>query len=66
MTDGNSIVNLGDVVKPVTVLVEKISDLVGGGFAPRQTKRMAAADAEARVIEAQAEKEASIIRPRPT
>ncbi|HLL76618.1 MAG TPA: hypothetical protein VK421_15295 [Pyrinomonadaceae bacterium] len=50
MSDGNSIVNLGDLTKPATVLIEKISDAVGGVFRPYQIKRLAHAEAEAEKI----------------
>lgn len=54
MSEGtsNSIVNLGDLTKPATVLIEKISDAVGGLFAPHQIKRIAKAEAEADLIKA--------------
>jgi hypothetical protein len=29
MADGNSVINLGDLAKPATVLIEKISSAVG-------------------------------------
>jgi len=51
MVDTNtSIVNLGDLSKPATVLIERISDAVGGIFHPYQIKRMAKAKAEANKI----------------
>jgi Protein of unknown function (DUF2806) len=52
MTDSNSIVNLGDLTKPATVLIEKISDAVGGYFKPGQIVRIAKAEAEAEKIKA--------------
>ena len=42
----NSLVNLGELSKPATTLIEKISDAVGGYFAPWQIKRIAKAEAE--------------------
>ena len=51
----NSIVNLGDLGKPANTLVKKISDAVGGIFAPYQTRRLAKAEAEAAVISAQSD-----------
>ena len=30
MSDGNSLINLGELSKPATVLIEKIADAVGG------------------------------------
>ncbi|HOD79755.1 MAG: DUF2806 domain-containing protein [Syntrophaceae bacterium] len=55
MTDGNSLINLGDISKPATILIEKISDAIGGYFRPYQIRRVAKAEAEADVIKAQAE-----------
>ena len=51
MSDSNSIINLGGLSKPATVLIEKISDAVGGVFKPYQIKRIA--KAEASLIEAE-------------
>lgn len=48
----NSVINLGDLSKPATVLIEKISDAVGGVFKPRQIRRVAQAEAEAEKIKA--------------
>ena len=62
MPNGNSLINLGDLAKPVTVLVEKISDAFGGSFRPRQTRRVAEAEADATVIRAEAEQKAAVIR----
>ena len=44
MGSNNSIVNLGDLSKPATVLIEKISDAIGGIFKPYQIKRIAKAE----------------------
>ena len=46
MTD-NPLAKLGDLTKPATVLIEKISDAVGGVFKPYQIVRVAKAEAEA-------------------
>lgn len=51
----NSIVNLGDIAKPADTLIKKISQAVGGVFAPHQIKRIAKAEAEAALIKAQCE-----------
>lgn len=51
----NSLVNLGELSKPATVLIEKISDAVGGVFKPYQIVRVAKAEAEAEKIRANAE-----------
>ncbi len=53
MGDGNSIVNLGDLAKPATVLIEKISDAVGGVFKPYQIVRVAKAEVAAELIRAE-------------
>jgi len=50
MGSKNSIVNLGDLSKPATVLIEKISNLIGGVFKPYQIKRIAKAEVEAEKI----------------
>jgi hypothetical protein len=54
MSDGGALMNLGDVSKPATVLIEKISDAIGGIAKPWQVKRVAKAEAEADLIHAQA------------
>jgi len=48
-------INLGELSKPATVLIEKISDAVGGVFKPYQIKRIAKADAEASLIDAESQ-----------
>jgi hypothetical protein len=53
MSDGNSIINLGDLTRPATILIEKISDAVGGLFKPYQVVRVAKAEAEADLIKAE-------------
>lgn len=50
MTTNPIIVNLGELSKPATVLIEKISDAVGGIFKPRQIRRIAEASADAEKI----------------
>ena len=50
---GNSVINLGELSKPATVLIEKIADAVGGIFKPYQIKRLAKAEAEAELIHAE-------------
>lgn len=52
---GNSLINLGDLSKPATVLIEKISEAVGGVFKPFQIVRVAKAEAEAEVIRGEAQ-----------
>jgi hypothetical protein len=51
----HSIVSLGDITKPADTLIKKISNAVGGVFAPFQIKRIAKAEAEAAIIKAQTE-----------
>lgn len=59
-----SLVNFGDLSKPATVLIEKISEAVGGCFRPYQIKRVAKAEAEAEIIKAQAQIEISELQHR--
>src|SRR5437870_4601775 len=51
---GGPLINVGDLARPATVLVERISDAIGGIFQPWQIKRVAQAEARAEVIHAQA------------
>lgn len=51
----NSLVKVEGLTKPATVLIEKISDAVGGIFRPYQIMRVARAEAEAEVTRAEAE-----------
>ncbi len=52
MPNNNSVINLGDLSKPATVLIEKISEATGGIFKPWQIRRVAKAKAEANKIKA--------------
>lgn len=52
MGDGNSLINLGDLSKPATVLIEKVSSAVGIIYEPYHVKRMARAEAEVDKIKA--------------
>lgn len=52
MTETKSLINLGDLSKPATLLIEKISDAVGAVYKPYQIKRIAKAEAEADKIKA--------------
>lgn len=52
MADGNSIINLGDLAKPATVLIEKVSNAVGVLYEPRRIIKKAGAEAEAERIKA--------------
>lgn len=51
----NSLINLGDLSKPATVLIEKISDAITGIAKPYQTRRVAHAEADAALIAANAQ-----------
>lgn len=55
MSNDTSLINLGDLSKPATVLIEKISDAIGGIFKPYQIRRVAKAEAEAETIRATAQ-----------
>src|SRR5947208_12772053 len=52
MGEGTSLVNLGELSKPATVLIEKIAEAVCGVCHPFQIKRVAKAEAEAALIRA--------------
>lgn len=52
MAEGTSLINLGELSKPATVLIEKISDAVGGIFLPYQIRRVTQAEAEAATLQA--------------
>ncbi len=54
MSTEKALINV-ELTKPVTVLIEKISDAVHGLFRPMQVVRMAKADAKAKLIGVQAE-----------
>jgi len=51
----NPLSNIGELSKPATVLVEKISDAIGGIFKPYQIVRVAKAESEARRIETESQ-----------
>lgn len=52
MAEGNSLINLGDLSKPATVLIEKVSSAVGLIYEPTHIKRKARAESEAEKIKA--------------
>lgn len=52
MAEGSSLINLGDLSKPATVLVEKVCNAVGVIYEPTRIKRRARAEAEAGKIAA--------------
>jgi hypothetical protein len=59
-----SMISLGELSKPATVLIEKISEAVGGIFKPGQVVRVAKAQAEAEMIQAQAKIEVTDLQRR--
>ncbi|MCH9020885.1 MAG: DUF2806 domain-containing protein [Proteobacteria bacterium] len=64
MANDKSLINLGDLSKPATILIERVSDAVGGIFKPSQIKRIARAKAEANKIRALSQIEISEIEKR--
>lgn len=60
----SSLINLGELSKPATVLVEKISDAVGGIFKPYQIVRVAKAEAQADRVRAESQIEISDLQRR--
>ena len=50
----NNITFTGDLGKPATTLIEKVSDAIGGIAKPWQIKRVASAEAKAEIIHAEA------------
>ena len=57
----NSLVNLGDLGKPVDTLINKISDATGVLYEPRRIRRKAEAESDAAIISAKAEAAVDII-----
>jgi Protein of unknown function (DUF2806) len=51
----NNLINFGDLGRPATALIEKISDAVGGIFKPYQIIRLAKAEAEANRIQTESQ-----------
>ncbi len=64
MSNGNSIINFGDVSKPATVLIEKISDAIGGYFKPYQIRQVALAEADSEKIKARTQIEIAELQQR--
>lgn len=64
MVDGNPLISLGDLTKPATVLIEKVSDAVGVLYEPRRIRKRAEAEAAADKIKAIASIELSEIEQR--
>lgn len=59
-----SLIDIGKLTKPATVLIERVSDAVGGIAKPWQIKRVARAEAEAEIIRAEAQIEISDVQRR--
>ncbi|MFC1934969.1 DUF2806 domain-containing protein [Chloroflexota bacterium] len=65
VSDGFSLVSIdGKIVEPATELIRKISNAIGGGFKPRQIRRVAEAHADAKIIEAKSQIEISELQHR--
>ncbi len=64
MSDGNSIINLGDISKPATLLIKKVSNAVGVLYEPRRIRKHAEAEAAAEKIKALASIELNEIQQR--
>ena len=64
MGGGASLINLGDISKPATVLIEKISGALGGYYKPFQIRRIAKAEAEADRIRAEGQIEVTALQRR--
>jgi hypothetical protein len=54
--------DLGELTKPATVLIEKVSDAIGVAFEPTRIRRRARAEADAAVVGAEAEREVARIQ----
>ena len=64
MPNGTSLINLGDLSKPATVLIERISDAIGAVWEPHQIRRVARAEADAKIVAATADLEISELQKR--
>jgi hypothetical protein len=64
MSDEKSLINLGDISKPVTILIKKVSDAVGVLYEPSKVVKIAKAEAEAEKIKALASIELTEIQER--
>lgn len=64
MVENNSVVSLGDLAKPATVLIEKVSNAVGVLYEPTRIRRQARAEADAEKIKALARIELSSLEDR--
>jgi hypothetical protein len=50
MEEGKTLINIGELSKPASVLIEKISEAVGGIYRPYHIRRVAQAEADAEKI----------------
>ncbi|HDZ8897134.1 TPA: DUF2806 domain-containing protein [Aeromonas dhakensis] len=64
MSDGGALINFGDISKPATVLIEKVSNAVGILYEPRRIRKKAEAEAAAEKIKAIASVELNDIQQR--
>jgi hypothetical protein len=55
LSNGSSLIKIESLTKPAEILIEKISDAIGGYCKPYQIRRIAKAEADAAIIEAQAQ-----------
>ncbi|MCA9043947.1 MAG: DUF2806 domain-containing protein [Planctomycetaceae bacterium] len=62
--DKHSLMNIGDLAKPATLLIQKVSDAVGAFCEPWQIKRVAEAQADAKLIATRANIKASELEER--
>ena len=58
----NSLINLGDLGKPIDTLINKISDATGMLYEPRRIRHKAEAESDAAITSAKAEAAANIIK----
>lgn len=61
---GHSLINIGELSRPATVLIEKVSNAVGTVWEPRQIRRVAQAKADAAFILAEGEIEVTDLQRR--
>jgi hypothetical protein len=64
MEQNNSVVDIGKLAEPAKVLIEKVSDAIGGIFKPYQIRRVAEAEAEAEKVKAISQIEISELQQR--
>jgi len=64
MPDETSLINIGDLAKPVTALIEKIADATGVLYEPRRIRKLAKAEADAELIKAESQIEITAIQRR--